>query len=88
MQFPKDFLNKKILIFGYGKTGKSAGKLLDKFKINYSIHDDNISKKKKLFDKEFYKNNYDFIILSPGINIYNHKKKNFLKKTKKKLLLI
>ena len=32
-----------------------------------------ISKKKKLFDKEFYKNNYDFIILSPGINIYNHK---------------
>ena len=65
------------------KTGKSAGKLLDKFKINYSIYDDNI-RKKKLFDKEFYKNNYDFIILSPGINIYNHKKKNFFfKKTKK-----
>ena len=37
MQFPKDFLNKKILIFGYGKTGRSAGKLLDKFKINYFL---------------------------------------------------
>ena len=86
MHFPKDFLNKKILIFGYGKTGKSAGKLLDKFKINYSIYDDNISKKKKLFDKEFYKNNYDFIILSPGINIYNHKKKNFFQKNKKKII--
>ena len=71
MKFPKDFLNKKILIFGYGKTGKSAGKLLDKFKINYSIYDDNISKKKKLFDKEFYKNNYDFIIIdcSPSLGI-------------------
>ena len=86
MHFPKDFLNKKILIFGYGKTGKSAGKLLDKFKITYSIYDDNISKKNKLFDKEFYKNNYDFIILSPGINIYNHKKKNFFSKYKKKII--
>ena len=86
MQFPKDFLNKKILIFGYGKTGKSAGKLLDKFKINYSIYDDNISEKKKFFDKEFYKNNYDFIILSPGINIYNHKKKNFFQKNKKRII--
>ena len=86
MQFPKDFLNKKILIFGYGKTGKSAGKLLDKFKISYSIYDDNINKKKKLFDKEFYKNNYDFIILSPGINIYNHKKKNFFQKNKKRII--
>jgi len=55
MQFPKDFLNKKILIFGYGKTGKSAGKLLDKFKINYSIYDDNISKKKNYLIKSFTK---------------------------------
>jgi UDP-N-acetylmuramoylalanine--D-glutamate ligase len=86
MQFPKDFLNKKILIFGYGKTGKSAGKLLNKFKINYSIYDDNINKKKNLFDKEFYKKNYDFIILSPGINIYNHRKKNFFQKNKTKII--
>ena len=55
MQFPKDFLNKKILIFGYGKTGKSSAKLLDKFNINYSIYDDNINKKKNYLIKSFTK---------------------------------
>ena len=86
MHFPENFLYKKILIFGYGKTGKSVGKFLDKFKIYYSIYDDNISKKINSFDKQFYKKNYDFIILSPGINIYNHKKKKFFQKHKKKII--
>ena len=86
MQFPRDFFNKKILIFGYGKTGKSAGRSLNKFKINFSIYDDNINKKKKSFDKEYYKKKYDFIILSPGVNIYNHKNKNFFQKNRKKII--
>ena len=86
MFFPQHFLNKKILIYGYGKTGKSVKKFLDKFKINYSIHDDNINIKNKFFDKKYYKKNYDYIVLSPGINIYNHKKKFFFQKNKKKII--
>ena len=73
----KEFVNKKILIFGYGKTGKSVEKFFKKKNIRHSIWDDKIKNKK--FNKNFYKKNYDFIVLSPGIDIYHHKKKNFLK---------
>ena len=41
MFFPENFQNKKILIFGYGKTGKSVQNYFIKNKIKYTIWDDN-----------------------------------------------
>ena len=81
-------LNKKnILIYGYGKTGESLKNFFIKKKIkaNIKIYDD----KKKLTNTYYLKNiiHYkpDFIFLSPGINIYNHKHSNFFKTNKEKI---
>ena len=41
MHFLKEFKNKKILIFGYGKTGKSVRSYFIKNRINHTIWDDN-----------------------------------------------
>jgi len=84
MIFPEDFVNKKILIVGYGKTGKSVKKYLNKYNLYYSIWDDKKNIKVKYLDRYYYKKNFDYIILSPGINIYQHKKKAFFIKNKKK----
>ena len=84
MIFPEDFVNKKILIAGYGKTGKSVKKYLNKYNLNYSICDDKKNIKVKYLDRNYYQKNFDYIILSPGINIYQHKKKAFFIKNKKK----
>tara|TARA_B100000963_G_scaffold128400_1_gene112063 strand:- start:2142 stop:3341 length:1200 start_codon:yes stop_codon:yes gene_type:complete len=86
MFFPQEFKSKKILIFGYGKTGKSVQKYFKKNKINYKIWDDNKKLKTKKIDKKYYLKKYDYIILSPGINIYNHKKKVFFQEHKKKII--
>ena len=40
MKFPEDFRSKKILVYGYGKTGVSVCNFLDKKKIKFSIWDD------------------------------------------------
>ena len=82
-----DFNEKNILIYGYGKTGMSLKNFFIKKKIiaNIKISDD----KKKLRNTYYLKNiiHYkpDFIFLSPGINIYNHKYSNFFKKNKEKI---
>ncbi len=81
-----NLINKKILIYGYGKSGYSTFEYLNK-KNKILIYDD----KKKI--KNFfisYKNillsNFDYIVLSPGININNCKLKNYLKKNRKKII--
>jgi len=53
MTFPKDFIGKKILIYGFGKTGKSVHYFLNRNKINHFIWDDDLISKKKNFDKDF-----------------------------------
>ena len=82
----KEFYNKKILIFGYGKTGKSVQKYFRKNKINYTIWDDNRKLDIKKIDKKYYLKKYDYIVLSPGIDIYHHQNKNFFKKHKKNII--
>ena len=67
------FDNKKILIFGLGKTGESVQKYLQKNKINYTIWDDYKKLQRNKIDNKYYLKNYDYIIISPGIDIYNHK---------------
>jgi len=74
------FNNKKILIYGLGKSGLSASKFL---KRNNKVieYDD---KKNKNYVK-IRKIEFDYIILSPGININKCKLSNFLKKNYNKI---
>jgi UDP-N-acetylmuramoylalanine--D-glutamate ligase len=74
------FNNKKILIYGLGKSGLSASKFL---KINNEVieYDD---KKNKNYEK-IRKIEFDYIILSPGIDINKCKLSNFLKKNYSKI---
>ncbi len=84
------FLNKKILIYGLGKTGLSALEFL-KNKAEIFIHDDhplkfkNLGIKNMISYKHLLKLNFDQIILSPGIDINNCKLSKFLKKNHSKI---
>ena len=85
------FLNKKILIYGLGKTGISTYNFL-KNKSSVFLFDDFIPKKKipnsknKLINyKKILNTEFDLIILSPGIDIHKCKLSKFLKKNKKKI---
>jgi UDP-N-acetylmuramoylalanine--D-glutamate ligase len=85
------FLNKKILIYGLGKSGLSAFKFL-KSKNDVFLYDDfllnNKSKnitKNLISYKNILKKNFDQIILSPGIDINKCKLSKFLKKNLKKV---
>tara|TARA_B100001057_G_scaffold493780_1_gene588999 strand:+ start:701 stop:1990 length:1290 start_codon:yes stop_codon:yes gene_type:complete len=80
------FSNKKILVYGLGKSGLSAFKFLKK-KSNVFLYDDNLHKikpievKKNLINYNKILNfNFDKIILSPGIDINNCRLSKFLKK--------
>ncbi len=78
--------NKSFLIYGYGKSGRSAYNYLKKNNKTL-IYDDNkklnkffISKKKVQLTK------FDFIVISPGININKCSLKNYLKKNRGKII--
>ncbi len=80
------FFNKKILIYGLGKSGLSAFKFL-KNKSDIFLHDDYPTKiknsyiKKNLINyKKILKTRFDQIILSPGIDLNKCKLSNYLKK--------
>ena len=92
MRTSDNFLkNKNILIYGLGKSGISSLNYLKKR--NYiKVYDDN----KSIFDKYLErfqvnknyinKTNFDFILVSPGIDIKKCKIKHFLKKNIKKII--
>ena len=74
------FHKKKILIYGLGKSGLSASKFLKKNN-QITTHDDKIkSDIKKITSVKF-----DYIIISPGIDIYKCNLSRFLKKNSKKI---
>jgi len=63
------FLNKKILIYGSGKSGLSTLEFL-KNKSDVFIYDDFKKNFKKTISQKFIlKNQFDFIIISPGIDL-------------------
>ena len=85
------FLNKKILVYGLGKSGLSTFKFL-KNKSDIFLYDDfklkikNLDIKKNLISyKNISKLKFDQIILSPGIDINKCKLSNFLKKNLNKI---
>ena len=79
------FLNKKILIYGSGKSGLSNLKFL-KNKSDVFLYDDFKKNLKKSITQKFIKKNqFDFIIISPGIDLDKCKLSSYLKKNLKKI---
>ena len=78
--------NKKFLIYGYGKSGHASFNYLKKNN-KVSIYDDNkINRKFFISLKKIKSSEFDYIVLSPGINIKKCKLKEYLKKNKKKII--
>ena len=82
---------KKILIYGFGLSGKSCFNFLkeNNFIKIYDDSDQNIPKKYHRFfinKKNLIKKNFDNIVISPGINIYKCQIKEYLKRNKKKII--
>ena len=88
----KFFNNKKILIYGMGKSGFSSYHFLKK--TNYiNIYDDNKKNIKNKLIKKFFlekskipKIKFDYIVISPGINVNKCNLKNYLKKNSQKII--
>ena len=74
------FYKKKILIYGLGKSGLSALKFLKKNN-EITTHDDKI----KVDNKKITKIKFDYIIISPGIDINKCNLSKFLKNNSKKI---
>ena len=85
------FSQKKILIYGLGKSGLSAFKFLKKKNEIYIFDDKKKTYKNKEIEKSLVsyqkvlKKNIDYIIISPGIDINKCSLKNYLKKNLKKI---
>ena len=88
----KIFQKKKFLIYGMGKTGLSSYNYLKKNN-QISLYDDN----KKIFKKKYLKKfllekskinqkNFDYIVVSPGINVHKCNLKKYLKKNSRKII--
>jgi UDP-N-acetylmuramoylalanine--D-glutamate ligase len=84
-------LNKKILIYGLGKSGLAAFRFLKK-KSNIYLYDDyrptgkNLYIKKNLISyRKILKSEFDQIILSPGIDVNKCKLTNYLKRNHNKI---
>ena len=74
------FYKKKILIYGLGKSGLSVFKFLKKNN-EITTHDDKI----KVDNKKITKVKFDYIIISPGIDINKCSLSKFLKNNSKKI---
>jgi len=74
------FYKKKILIYGLGKSGLSVLKFLKKNN-EITTHDDQI----KAHNKKITKIKFDYIIISPGIDINKCDLSKFLKNNLKKI---
>jgi len=84
-------IQKKFLVFGLGISGNATLSQLKKNKANIECWDDSKQLREKFknryrVNKDWFKSSYDFIVISPGINIYSHSKKSFFQKNKNKII--
>ncbi len=92
MRYPKIFFfNKKILIYGFGISGISTLNFLKKDNKCFIVDDykKNFSQKYKKYilrSSDVNKDNFDYIILSPGIDSNKCKLKKFIKKNYQKVI--
>ena len=87
------FAKKKILIYGLAKSGLSTLRFLKKIKSEIYCWDDNFLVRKSIkknyllnFKKKIANNFFDFIVISPGINVRKCYLKRFLVKNKTKII--
>ena len=84
----KNITTKKFLIYGFGLTGKSVLNFFKKKRIkNFTIVDDKIKRFK--IDPKTLLNKIretDYIIMSPGVSIFNSKINRYFKKSEKKII--
>ncbi|MFL2886877.1 MAG: UDP-N-acetylmuramoyl-L-alanine--D-glutamate ligase [Candidatus Pelagibacter sp.] len=91
MQKETIFYKKNFLIYGFGKSGYASYQFLYK-KNNCKIIDDNKKNiplkysHKTIDQKKLKNNNFDYIILSPGIDINKCKISKYLKKNSSKIV--
>ncbi len=91
MKSKNENLSKNFLIYGFGKSGTSSLKFL-KQKNKCFIFDDDKKKINSKFKRFFISksklsnNNFDYIVISPGININRCQLSNYLKKNQKKVI--
>jgi len=85
--------NKKILIFGIGISGQATIRKLQKTVKDLSAWDDNAvhrnQSKKKLninLNSQYFNDFFDFIVMSPGIDIYQHPRSSFFIKNFSKII--
>ena len=89
--FGKYFVNKKILIYGLGLSGNSCLEYLYKTNDIKVFDDDKSLKNKKnkkffLSKKKIIKSEFDYIVLSPGIDFKKCNLKKYLLKNKNKII--
>ena len=89
----KKYKNKKIAIYGMGKTGFSAAKVFKNLKAKIYCWDDNKKVREKIqknnitLNKFWQKNNeIDLIVISPGIDILKCKIRKYLKNNSSKII--
>ena len=91
MQKETIFFKKNFLIYGFGKSGYASYKFLSK-KNDCKIIDDNkknVPSKyshKTINHKQLKKNNFDYIVISPGIDVNKCSLSRYLKKNSSKVI--
>ena len=92
LNFKDKLKNKKILIYGFGKTGRSCFNFLKKNN-EITIYDDNHKILPKKIKKDYFlkkngitKNFYEYIVISPGIDINKCNLRSFLSSNKSKII--
>ena len=91
MQKERIFYNNNFLVYGFGKSGYASYKFLIKNNSCKIIDDNkkNIPTKYKNHTvnfKHLKRNNFDYIVLSPGIDINKCKLSRYLKKNRIKII--